>query len=304
LFSCFASEDHFVLDIFGRILYNHYSIFFRQILAISERIYAILEFIMKAVFKTIREQIENFYIRNYNSLGGGFHFHSPIELLLVRRGEAKVWINDVEATVRENELAVVLSFEAHRFLSVSETGDYTILFISPEMSPAFMNAARHKNMNHPVVRDASTVARIADAIQMLASDGQNPIEQSGCVNVILGALLHRIVLEEVQGCSDGALPTKLFFYINEHYKEELSVDAIAQAMGYDRHHLSKSFRASFQMGIKDYINTLRLKNAVIMMQDRSNSITKCAMESGFGSMRTFYRVFAEEFGVSPREYLK
>ena len=27
-------------------------------------------------------------------------------------------------------------------------------------------------------------------------------------------------------------------------------------------------------------------------------------ESGFGSLRTFYRVFAEEFGCSPREYLR
>jgi AraC-like DNA-binding protein len=42
----------------------------------------------------------------------------------------------------------------------------------------------------------------------------------------------------------------------------------------------------------------------MLMREKRMSITDCAMESGFGSLRTFYRVFEEEFGCSPHEYLK
>jgi AraC-like DNA-binding protein len=39
------------------------------------------------------------------------------------------------------------------------------------------------------------------------------------------------------------------------------------------------------------------------MNEQKHSITHCAMESGFNSMRTFYRAFREEFGCSPGDYL-
>ncbi len=75
-------------------------------------------------------------------------------------------------------------------------------------------------------------------------------------------------------------------------------------MGYDRHYLSRCFRSHFQMSIGAYVNTLRLKDAVKMMCEGKKTVTECAMESGFGSMRTFYRVFTEEFGCAPRDYLQ
>ncbi|MBQ7089957.1 MAG: helix-turn-helix transcriptional regulator, partial [Clostridia bacterium] len=40
------------------------------------------------------------------------------------------------------------------------------------------------------------------------------------------------------------------------------------------------------------------------MKDPQNSIMDCAFESGFSSVRTFYRAFAAEFGCSPKEYRK
>ncbi len=260
---------------------------------------------MKAYLNTAREQVENIIIENYKKLAGSsFHFHSPIELLFVKKGEARVWIGDTETVIAENELGVVLSYETHRFLSLGEGGEYTILFVSPNVCPEFAEAIRHKNAHTPAIRDDEGVNSIKYALDKLENYKLNAIEQRGYINVILGTLLRRIGLEDACDLRDSALSTKLFFYITEHYKEDISVDMIAQAIGYGRQHLSKCFRANFQTSINDYINTLRLKNAVVMMRDKRNSITDCALESGFGSMRSFYRVFANEFGCSPREYVK
>ena len=57
-------------------------------------------------------------------------------------------------------------------------------------------------------------------------------------------------------------------------------------------------------GISQYITMVRLKHAVVLMQDEKHSITYCALESGFNSMRSFYRAFAKEFGCSPKEYIE
>lgn len=257
---------------------------------------------MKGVFNAKREKIETYYIQQYTEMDCAFHFQTPIELLLVRRGTVKVWINDTEATIQENELAVAMSLETHRFASVGE-GDYTILFVSPHMCPSFMEVIRHKNAHDPIIRDPHAVQRIAQALDILDRGQANTVEEIGYIHVILGTLLGQIELEPIQSTADFALPTRLFAYINEHYREELTVSGIAQAMGYDRHYLSQCFRSHFQMSIGAYINTLRLKDAVTMMCEGEKTVTECAMESGFGSMRTFYRVFAEEFGCAPRDYL-
>ena len=47
---------------------------------------------------------------------------------------------------------------------------------------------------------------------------------------------------------------------------------------------------------------LRLRETVLLMRAGKMSITACALESGFGSMRSFYRAFREEFGCTPKEY--
>jgi AraC-like DNA-binding protein len=47
---------------------------------------------------------------------------------------------------------------------------------------------------------------------------------------------------------------------------------------------------------------LRLREAVLLLKKGEYGVTKCALESGFGSTRSFYRAFHEEFGVTPKEY--
>lgn len=47
---------------------------------------------------------------------------------------------------------------------------------------------------------------------------------------------------------------------------------------------------------------VRLKNALMLMHEGKHTLTYCALESGFNSVRTFYRAFSEEFDCTPKEY--
>ena len=88
------------------------------------------------------------------------------------------------------------------------------------------------------------------------------------------------------------------------YEDGYSVEQIARAMGYSSNYLAERFRSNFHIGISHYINTVRLKNALTLMRENKHTITECALESGFSSLRTFYRVFTQELGCTPKEYLK
>ena len=259
---------------------------------------------MKAIFNAARERIDSYKTIKLSSLKGAFNFHSPIEILFVAKGECKVWINDTETILKDNEIALVPSYQTHRYLSTIDNGEYIVLFISTIMCPLFVEEVNRKNIRFPIVRDCETVEKIKYGIYKLLSKELNPIEQIGYINVILGAFLHNAVFDNTERNQAYNLLSKLFLYINEHYKEELNADKIAKTLGYSKDYLLKYFRKQFQMGINEYVNTLRLNNALKLMQESNRSVTACALESGFCSMRTFYRSFNDEFGCSPREYLK
>jgi len=93
-------------------------------------------------------------------------------------------------------------------------------------------------------------------------------------------------------------------YLNENYKSDLSLSSVAAKFGYNASYVSRLFKNNFNIGFNHYLNVIRLKNAVLLMQENKHSITYCALESGFNSMCTFYRAFYEEFGCKPKDYMK
>ena len=54
--------------------------------------------------------------------------------------------------------------------------------------------------------------------------------------------------------------------------------------------------------LKQYLNTIRVKNANALM-DSGYSITESALESGFQNVRTFNEVYRKIMGITPTEYV-
>ena len=86
-------------------------------------------------------------------------------------------------------------------------------------------------------------------------------------------------------------------------KKDLTLSSLASKFGYNPSYLSRYFKSCFSIGINNYITKMRLREAVLLMKDHSNNVTYCAYESGFNSLRTFYRAFYSEFQCTPKEYL-
>ena len=260
---------------------------------------------MQPYFHIRREQIRRLHIEHYRALtGSNLHFHSHLELMLINQGNANVWINDTTETLSEDEIAIIPSYATHMFQAPRGTVDCTDLFIPTFLCPDFMEIVANKQAVHPFIRNPKATKKIREALQELEREDLNPIEQTGYLHMILGTVLRHLSFENGGPDENVDLPARLLLYVNEHFKEELSTAQIARAMGYSSNYLSECFRACFHIGINRYINTVRLKNALTLMRENKHTITECAMESGFSSLRTFYRVFTQELGCTPREYLK
>jgi len=91
-------------------------------------------------------------------------------------------------------------------------------------------------------------------------------------------------------------------FIEQNYTERITRDEIADATGMSGDHLSRIFRAYTGKIITDYINEIRVKNAAEMLVETDRTIIEISFDSGFNSVRTFNRVFADYMKINPTQY--
>ena len=260
---------------------------------------------MRAIFGINREMDHNLFIADYCiKRGTTVHFHSQIELIQVTEGAVEAWINEKKHVLQKNEVAIVTSYQSHIYNAVGVSAMATVICIPTELCADFLEITQSKQAMQPLVRDADALRKLSYCFSELHRSDLNAIEKRGYVGVILGTMLPHIQPQAVGEALDSSLLSKALLYINKNYKEDLSLTTIASALGYSSHYIARHFRSCFDITIGGYITTVRLKNAVILLREGKMNVTDCALESGFNSVRTFYRAFYKEFGCTPKEYLK
>ncbi|MBR3961255.1 MAG: helix-turn-helix transcriptional regulator, partial [Clostridia bacterium] len=135
----------------------------------------------------------------------------------------------------------------------------------------------------------------------LAHDGRSPIIEA-YLTAFFGKLLKKYSIEKSSVKNDTVL--KVLHYCKQHYKEDLSLGVVANELHLSRSTLSHIFSNKLQMNFCDYLNSLRLNEAVALMENKNYSITEISYMSGFSTIRTFNRAFVKCYGKSPSAYRK
>jgi transcriptional regulator GlxA family with amidase domain len=69
-------------------------------------------------------------------------------------------------------------------------------------------------------------------------------------------------------------------------------------------HLNRCFQQEIGVSPIVYLNRYRIKQAKNLLETSNKDITTIALDVGFTSSGYFTRVFREEVGVSPRNFLR
>ncbi len=91
-----------------------------------------------------------------------------------------------------------------------------------------------------------------------------------------------------------------------HLDPDVSLGKLASMLGVSNHQLSELLNIHMETNFYDYLNSLRFKEAIELMDSHpdSYSVTDIAYRSGFNNRNSFYRVFKQNCGLTPGEYKK
>ncbi len=97
---------------------------------------------------------------------------------------------------------------------------------------------------------------------------------------------------------------KLLFYLNENYKENITLDSLSAKFFLSKVALCARFKKFMRCSIMQYLVQIRLSKAKELLSSTGKSIEKIAEECGFSSANYFSLAFKKEIGLSPLYYKK
>lgn len=91
-------------------------------------------------------------------------------------------------------------------------------------------------------------------------------------------------------------------YIDSHYMNDITLDEVADEIGFSKYHFSRLFKQYTNYTFCDYVTLRRIKVAEEYLASPDYSVTEVAMQAGFSSISTFNRLFKQMKGCTPSEY--
>lgn len=258
---------------------------------------------MQQNFNMIREKQSGLNLQSYENDFCFLQFHGPIEIYMVDEGEMEMLVNGNYKRLGPGEISVALSYDAH-YYKTPEYSKSSAIFIPPHLCEEFMTATKGKRLSSPYITDRAVYKQLKTYFHALQQEGNNPVKQAGYLYLVLGVLLDAVQFQPADKPVNFDLASEILFYISQTFKEDITLTSVAAHFGYNPSYISRYFRSTCGIPLVQYLTAVRLKNAVTLMHEKKYDISYCALESGFSSMRTFYRSFYNAFSCTPKAYMQ
>lgn len=249
------------------------------------------------------------------------HHHDFYEVYFFLSGNVQYNIENRSYLLTPGDVLLISPMELHQPMFGSEHREYEriVLWIDKQFLEGFClpgetfttcfdtSSPNHSNLLRPEGVNRQFLMFLLE--QLISENNTKEPYQEICSMSYLAqvlVLLNRLALqqrkEEPAAIQDSTVYNVLG-YINEHYKENLTLDALANRFFVSKYHLSREFQRLVGTSVHRYIIQKRLVMAKQMLSEGKLS-AEVYQNCGFGDYSNFYRAFRSEYQISPKEYVQ
>lgn len=243
-----------------------------------------------------------------------YHWHHQTEIIRVIKGVFHLIINGAVYDLHEGEAVYIQDGLSHggtpeECIYECVVFDLKIVQKSEYRTGRFLrNLAKHRIYIPAAAIDGSQyVNMLFDALGR-EYDGYE-MDTIAALLLIHSEILRRnayiAVTDDVDATyAHSAKFKKILDYIEEHYKESISLDDMAAVSEITPQYLCRYFREMSGMTPTKYLNYYRIERACEQLVTSSVSVTDAALENGFNDISYFIKTFRKQKGVTPHQYKK
>lgn len=104
---------------------------------------------------------------------------------------------------------------------------------------------------------------------------------------------------------DEKFVKKVMNVVEAHISDpEFNVEVLASEIGMSSAHLSRKLKTLTQFSANEIIKKYRIKKASLLLENKAGNVSEVMYDVGFSNLSYFSKCFREEFGVTPKDYLR
>lgn len=240
------------------------------------------------------------------------HWHRSIEIDLAVEGRIVLVVDGKRKEMKAGEWKIVNSGELHSFNWVDRNDFYQGLTLL--ISKSFLDTWLKEDAYLTYPEDAAGQACIRELIGRIGEiknrSGKFYRAELMEALFLLIRLLGEYCMDEDKEKS-GKQPKgissikSIINYIDEHYKENLSLKDVAATYHYSSAYVSRLFKEHIGYNFYEYLQDVRLLNTVEQLKKSQDVLLiDCALENGFPNIKSFITKFKKTYNCTPSEWRK
>ena len=226
------------------------------------------------------------------------NWHESIEILYCTNGKGHTLINSNRVEMDPGTITVINSNTIHTTIADTDILKYWCLIVDTK----FLNSSGF-DVSNTIFQRCICDEKVEGYYKELITELQEKekfyeASLKGCVLSMM-TYIFRKYSHEKKGKESADVAKLSVKYINEHFKEDITVESIAEHIGFSRFHVSRRFSATIGCSIREYIQLLRCHEAENMLRTKEYTVSEVASECGFSNVSYFTQTFKRVKGYLP-----
>lgn len=220
------------------------------------------------------------------------HYHKSLEFIYIIKGKTTVHLGENSYELSKGDAFICANEQVHFYENYDKSQLGFVVLLSSGYLHHFH--AFHKDSTFPTLLTNKKANAEIYALLQEWFDIKDRTFLTDCAfaNFFLDKLIKSyglIGVTEYQSMNTTAIA--FIKYIQENYRENLSLDSIAYRFGYSKEYFSKKFKQAVGKNFLSFLNDVRLQKAVELLNDPERTMTfnEVCSTCGFNNPATLYR---------------
>lgn len=255
------------------------------------------------------------------------HRHEFVEMNFILSGNVRFVVNGKEVEMKQGTIGIMDSNVVHQVMNTTEDDvmlnimmpkryfDTTFMttLMGVELATSFLGDVMSEKTKHDRYlvmncQDSETIENLF--LNVFCEFLEPKVGSANMIRCYIGSILieamrnyqeNYVSAKRAKGEQNDVVVMDILHYIDEHCTT-CTLQEVADYYNYSVTHLSRKIKKTVGKSFQALISEQRLNRVALQLENTDASITQIAASCGYQNMAFFYQKFAEQFGMTPKEY--
>lgn len=256
---------------------------------------------------------------NCDECGSVFHahWHEQLEILYFLEGKGVIECESKPIEVSSGDIIIINSNELHCGYCIEKPLVYHYIAVDSSLIKGSFEGNCEQKYITPIAQNlimfCNKIRGNATTIQCIKGIVDEYENKEPGFELSIKSYVYRLLVLLLRNHVDRVLTqreyktriqnlerlNKVLDYIESSYAEDITIDQLTEITCLSSDHFSHLFKKLTGKGVNEYINSLRIDKAEMLLKNTGLNITEIAMTTGFNDANYFSRIFRKYKKVSP-----